>query len=130
MRHLLAAALTAVMALSACGGGDDETQAKDTVRQFFTALQKRDAAKLCDRLLSKDFLKETTLGTGDPKQECRRQFKQLKTPGFKLVRVGNVKVNGDDATVATVIERDNQAQPQVFRLKKEDGDWRLANPGA
>jgi ketosteroid isomerase-like protein len=130
MRYLLAAALTAALALSACGGGDDETQAKDTVRQFFTALQKRDAAKLCDHLLSKDFLKETTLGTGDPKQECRRQFKQLKTPGFKLVRVGNVKVNGDDATVATVIERDNQAQPQVFRLKKEDGDWRLANPGA
>jgi Domain of unknown function (DUF4878) len=130
MRPLLAAALTAVMALSACGGGDDETQAKDTVRQFFTALQKRDAAKLCDHLLSKDFLKETTLGTGDSKQECRRQFKQLKTPGFKLVRVGNVKVDGDDATVATVIERDNQAQPQVFRLKKEDGNWRLANPGA
>src|SRR3954454_18215364 len=130
MRHLLAAALTAVMALSACGGGDDETQAKDTVRQFFTALQKRDAAKLCDRLLSKEFLKQTTLGTGDPKQECRRQFKDLKTPGFKLVRVGKVTVKGDDASVATVIERDDQAQPQVFRLKKEDGDWRLANPGA
>ena len=129
MRPLLAAVLVAVMALSACGGGDDESQARDTVRQFFTALQKRDAAKLCDDLLSKQFLKETTLGTGDPKQECRRQFKDLKAPAFKLVRVGNVKVNGDDATVATVIERDNQAQPQVFRLKKEDGDWRLAKPG-
>jgi ketosteroid isomerase-like protein len=130
MRFLLAAGLIAVVALSACGGGSDETQAKDTVRQFFTALQKRDAAKLCDHLLSKDFIKQTTLGTDDPKQECRSQFKQLKTPGFKLVRVGNVKVNGDDATVATVIERDDQAQPQVFRLKKEDGNWRLANPGA
>lgn len=130
MRYLLAAVLIAAMAVSACGGGDDEAQAKDTVRQFFTALQKRDSTKLCDRLLSKQFLEETTLGTGDPKQECRRQFKDLKTPGFKLVRVGTVKVNGDDATVATVIERDNQAQPQVFRLKKEDGDWRLANPGA
>jgi ketosteroid isomerase-like protein len=130
MRVALAAMLTAVMALSACGGGNDETQARDTVRQFFTALRKRDTTKLCDELLSKDFLKETTLGTGDPKRECRRQFRQLKTPNFKLVRVGNVKVNGDDATVAAVIERDNQPQPQVFRLKKEDGNWRLANPGA
>src|SRR4051812_26446970 len=104
MRPLLAALLIAVMALSACGGGNDESEAKDTVRQFFTALQKRDAAKLCDRLLSKQFLKETTLGTGDPKQECRRQFKDLKATGFKLVRLGNVKVNGDDATVAVVIE--------------------------
>jgi ketosteroid isomerase-like protein len=130
MRHLIAATLTVVMALSACGGGSDESQAKDTVKQFFTALQKRDAAKLCDHLLSKDFIKETTLGTDDPKQECRRQFKQLKTPGFRLVRVGNVKVNGDNATVAAVIERDNQPQPQVFRLKREDGSWRLANPGA
>ncbi len=130
MRRLLIAALIAVLALSACGGGDDETDARNTVKQFFTALKKKDVDKLCDDLLSKDFLKETTLGTGDPKQECRRQFRQLKTPNFKLVRVGNVKVKGDDATVAAVIERDNQAQPQVFRLKKEDGSWRLANPGA
>ena len=130
MPRLLAAALAAVMALSACGGADDETQARDTVRQFFTALQKRDAAKLCDRLLSKQFLEQTTLGTGDAKKECRRQFKELKTTGFKLVRVGKVTVDGDRATVAAVIERDRQAQPQVFRLKKEDGDWRLANPGA
>jgi hypothetical protein len=130
MRPLLAAALTAVIGLSACGGGDDQAQVRDTVKQFFTALQKKDANKLCDRLLSKDFLKQTTLGTGDPKKECRRQFKELKTTGFKLVRVGKVTLDGDRASVAAVIERDDQAQPQVFRLKKEDGDWRLANPGA
>ena len=128
MRLVLVAVIAALMALPACGGGDDQAQAKDAVRQFFTALHERDAAKLCDHLLSKDFLKTTTLGTGDPKQECRRQFKDLKTPGFKLVRVGKVTVNGDKATVGTVIERDAQPQPQVFRLKKEDGDWRLTNP--
>jgi ketosteroid isomerase-like protein len=130
MRHLLAAALIAAMALSACGGGDDQAQARDTVRQFFVALHKRDAAKLCDHLLSKDFLKQTTFGTGDAKQECRRQFKDLKAPPFKLVRLGRVTVDGDKATVGTVIERDDQAQPQVFRLKKEAGAWRLANSGA
>jgi ketosteroid isomerase-like protein len=129
MPRLLVLFLVAALALASCGGGDDQTQAKNTVKEFFAALHKRDGAKLCNHLLSKDFVETTTLASGDrAKEECKQQFKQLKGPLFKLVRVGKAEIKGDDARVATVIERENQPQPQVFRLKKEDGDWRLANP--
>jgi hypothetical protein len=130
MRRLLTLILVASACLAACGGGDDKQQAGDTVKQFFAALQKRDTGKLCDRLLTKDLLERTTGATGDRAgQECRRQFKALKATDFKLVSVGKVTVNGDKATVRATIERQGQGQPQVFRLQKEDGDWRLANSG-
>src|SRR3979409_1443151 len=130
MRRLLTLILVASAFLAACGGGNDQQQAGDTVKQFFAALQKRDLGKLCDRLLTKDLLERTTGATGDRAgQECRRQFKALKATDFKLVSVGRATVKGDNATVAATIERQGQSQPQIFRLKKEDGDWRLANSG-
>ena len=130
MRRLLTLTLVAAACLAACGGGNDKQEARDTVKQFFTALQKRDLGKLCDRLLTKDLLQRTTGATGDRAgQECRRQFKDIKATDFKLVSVGKTSVNGDNATVQATIERQGQSQPQVFRLKKEDGDWRLANSG-
>lgn len=130
MRRLLTLTLVATAFLAACGGGNDKQQAGNTVKQFFVALQKRDTGKLCDRLLTKDLLERTTGATGDRAgQECRRQFKDLKATDFKLVSVGKATVNGDKATVQATIERQGQSQPQVFRLKKEDGDWRLANSG-
>ena len=130
MRRLLTLTMVAAACLAGCGGGNDKQEARDTVTQFFTALQKRDLGKLCDRLLTKDLLERTTGATGDRAgQECRRQFKDIKATDFKLVSVGKVTVNGDKATVQATIERQGQGQPQVFRLKKEDGDWRLANSG-
>jgi hypothetical protein len=129
MRRLLTLTLVAAACLAACGGNDKQ-EAGDTVKQFFTALQKRDLGKLCDRLLTKDLLQRTTGATGDRAgQECRRQFKDIKATDFKLVSVGKTSVNGDKATVQATIERQGQSQPQIFRLKKEDGDWRLANSG-
>src|SRR3954452_15892236 len=130
MRRLLTLTLVAAACLGACGGGNDKKDAGDTVKQFFTALQKRDVDKLCDRLLTKDFIERTTGAQGDQaRQECKSQFKLLKTTDFKLVSVGKVTVNGDNARADATIERGGQTQPQIFRLKKEDGDWRLANSG-
>jgi len=130
MRHPLAAVLVAVLALAACGGGNDEDQAKDTVRQFFTALEDKDAGKLCDDLLSKDFIEQITGATGDRAgKECRAQFTRLQATDIKLGKIDKVKVDGDRATVRATIERQGQSQPQVLRLKKEDGDWRLVAPG-
>jgi hypothetical protein len=127
MRRPLAAALVAVLALAACGGGNDEDEAKKTVEQFFTALEKKDTGKLCDDLLTKGFIEQTTGATGDrAEKECRRQFSRLKAADIKLDKVEKVKVDGDDATVRAAIDRSGQTQPQVLRLKKEDGDWRLA----
>src|SRR3954453_6028265 len=121
MRRLLILALIAAACLAGCGGGNDKQEAGDTVKQFFAALQKRDVDKLCDRLLTKDFIERTFGATGDrARQECRSEFKLLKTTDFKLVSVDKVVVSGDKARVQTTIERGGQPQPQIFRLQKED----------
>jgi hypothetical protein len=131
MRLPLVAGLVVALALLGCGGGNDEDQAKQSVEQFFTALEKKDSGKLCNDLLTKDFLEQITGATGDRAvSECKSQFKQLQATNIRLGRVDSVKVDGDTATVRATIERSGQSQPQVFRLKKEDGDWRLENPGA
>jgi hypothetical protein len=44
----------------------------------------------------------------------------------KLVKIGKAKVDGDEASVRAVIVRQGQRIDQVYRLKKEDGDWKLA----
>ena len=131
MRHALIAALVLGAVIAGCGGDTDDSDAKTTVRQFFTAISKQDAAKLCDDLLTKDFIEESTGATGDRAgQECRSQFKTLRAANIKLVKVGKTKVDGDRATVTATVEAQGQTRPQVFRLKKEDGAWRLAGGGA
>ena len=131
MRHALTAALVLGALVAGCGGDTDETDAKTTVRQFFSAIQKRDATKLCDDLLTKDFIEESTGATGDRAgEECRSQFKNLRAANVKLAKVDQVKIDGDNATVTATVEAQGQTRPQVFRLKKEDGAWRLAGGGA
>lgn len=135
MRLLPAAALVVAIGLAACGSGgrgaDDEAKAKSAVSQFFTALERRDAARLCDKLLTKDFIQQTTGATGDRAgKECRAQFRQLRTQGVRLVRVEKVRVRGDKARAVATIRTQGQTLPRVLSLKKEDGDWRLAGGGA
>ena len=126
------AALICLLALLAgCGGGDDKQEAEQTVRYFVTALQKRDADTFCDHLVTKDFLGEFSGATGDRATEsCKRELNSLTSlEKVRLVKVESTKVSGDDATVTAVIERQGQRLKQVYRLKKEDGDWKLSGAG-
>jgi hypothetical protein len=43
-----------------------------------------------------------------------------------LVRIEKTKLDGDSATVIAVLDRQGQRLRQELRLKKEDGDWKLA----
>ncbi len=126
------AALICLLALLAgCGGDDDKQEAEQTVRDFVTALQKRDADTFCDDLVTKDFLGEFSGATGDRATEsCKRELNSLTSlEKVRLVKVESTKVSGDDATVTAVIERQGQRLKQVYRLKKEDGDWKLSGAG-
>ena len=38
-------------------------------------------------------------------------------------------MDGENATVTAVLERQGQRITQKLRLKKEDGDWKLAGGG-
>src|SRR5919109_2752662 len=72
------AALICLLALLAGCGGDDERDAEQTVRDFVTALQKRDADTFCEELVTEDFLGQFSGATGDKAREsCKRELENL-----------------------------------------------------
>jgi predicted PilT family ATPase len=125
------AVLICLVALLVGCGGDDKKDAEQTVRDFVTALQKRDADTFCDKLVTEEFLGQFSGATGDKaKESCKRELNSLTSlEKVKLVKVESTKVSGDDAAVTAVIERQGQRLKQVYRLKKEDGDWKLSGAG-
>ena len=119
-----------LVALSGCGGNDTQ-DAEQTVRDCVEALNTRDADRYCDELVTKEFLENTTLSTGDEDQardSCKRELKNL-TVRVKLAKVEATKVDGDKATVTAVITRQGQRIKQKLLLEKEDGDWKLSGAG-
>ena len=124
-------ALICVLALVAGCGGDDKKDAEQTVRDFVTALRERDADTFCDDLVTKDFLGEFSGATGDKaKESCKRELKNVTgLQDVKLVKIQSTKVDGEEATVTAVLQRQGLRQRQVYRLKKEDGDWKLSGAG-
>jgi hypothetical protein len=127
-RLALLTALCALLALSACGGGDDSAEVKSTVRDFVTATNDRDGDKLCDDLLTQDYLEKATGATGDKARDaCKQQLDLITGLKLRLVKLGEPKVDGDSATVRATIATGSQQTPRVFHLQKEDGDWKLAS---
>jgi ketosteroid isomerase-like protein len=113
--------------LGGCGGGDDSSQVRHTIREFVKATNARDSDKLCADILAKDFIEQATGATGSRARDvCRRQFKSLKGLDVQLNAIRKVKVTGDNATATTVLTTQGQRQSQLFRLHKEDGHWRMA----
>jgi len=88
-----------LVAVSGCGG-DDKKDAEQTVRDFVDALNTHDADRYCDELITKEFLEKTTFNTGDE--------------ATALVRRRTTGAGASD---------------QLFKLKKEDGDFRVASSG-
>ena len=125
----LICAAAALGGLSACGG-DDREEAEQTVRDFVTATRERDEDRFCDEIVTQEFLEQTTGVTGDQaRQTCKREFRALSGLRVELTRIRRTTVDGDEATVAAVLRRQGQELRQRFRLKKEDGDWKIAGGG-
>lgn len=115
-----------LVAVSGCGG-DDKEDAEQTVRDFVEATRERDADKFCDELVTQEFLEQSIGATGDKAREsCKREFNSLSDLRVNLVRVEKTVVDGDSATVTATISSQGQRIKQKLRLKKEDGDWKLA----
>jgi hypothetical protein len=124
----LAPLLVLLLVLSACGGGDDKEEVRQTVRDFVTATNARDGDKLCDDLLTQDYLEKATGATGDQAQDaCKQQLGLITGLKLRLVKVGQPKLDGDSATVRATIATGSQQTPRSFKLQKEDGHWKLAS---
>jgi hypothetical protein len=109
------------------GDGDDKGDAEQVVRDFVTATSKRDADKLCDELLTEEFIEQATGATGDQARgACKQQLKATRGLTIELRSIRSTEVEDDEATVVAVVTVQGQDQPRTFRLKKEEGDWRLA----
>jgi hypothetical protein len=123
----------ALVALAACGSDEEGEvgEVEQTVRDFVEATNQRDEEAFCEDLVTQEFLEQSTGATGDDATEsCRKQFSRLKGLKVELVRIRSTKVDGDSAQVRAELKTQGQAQDQLLRLKKEDGDWRLTgNPG-
>jgi len=119
-----------LVAVSGCGGGDDQKDAEQTVRDFVQATRERDADKFCDQLVTEEFLEQSIGATGDKaKESCKREFRNLSGLRVRLVRIVKTELNGDRGTVTAVLDRQGERTRQELRVKKEDGDWKLAGSG-
>lgn len=131
IRRALIPSLCACVLLVGCGGGSDSNgDPEQTVRDFVKATRERDADTFCGRLVTKEFLEQTTGATGDgAKDACRRELKAVRGLDLKLVTIEKTKVDGDKATVNATLTTDGRTGPRTFRLEREDGDWKLAGGG-
>jgi hypothetical protein len=129
-RSLVAALLASMLAPLAACGGSDESEIKQTVRDFIKATRDRDADKWCGKLVTHEFLEQATGATGSKATDaCRKQIRAAKPPDVRLLKLDKPKVEDDTASVIATIEEQDRPRPQVFRLKNEDGDWRLTSAG-
>ena len=122
----IALVLALATALSACGGGDDSKDAQQAVRDFVEATNAHDGDRLCGDLLSQDYLEKYTGATGDRADDaCKQQLTLITGLKLRLVSIDGTKVDDDTATVRATIAMRGERTPRVFRLVKQDGDWKL-----
>lgn len=125
-RAAATAACLALAALSGCGGGNDKEDAEQVVRDIADATSDSDGGKFCD-LVTDQFLEQSTGAKGDKaKDACKKQVDSLRNQNVKVNKITKTEVDGDKATVTAELESQGRKRPQVFNLKKEDGDFKLA----
>ena len=114
--------------IAGCGGGNDDSEdAQQTVRDFVTAVNERDADTYCDELITNEFRERSTFAKGDRAREsCKRQLKAITGLRIRLERIGKPRVDGDKATVNVTLRRSGQRYVQRVTLEKDGGDWKIA----
>lgn len=127
-RRLAAVALAVfLLPVAACGGGGS-SDPEEVVRDFADAISGSDAEKLCQDLLSKEAREQVSGATGDSADDqCEQELGKLQARQIEIRRVVSEKVDGDNATVIAEVEQGRATGRQVFRLKKEDGDFRITS---
>jgi hypothetical protein len=122
----------AALALGGCGGGDgpsDETQVRDTLRTFATAVEKRDYQTLCDEVFAPKLLQGLeSIGLPCEVALARSTLSQVKDP---QLTVGEVTVDGKSASAEVRTSSEGRKpSSDTVELVKISGRWRVAALGA
>ena len=121
------AACAALLVLAGCGGGNDKEDAEGVVRGIAEATSASDGDKFCG-LVTDQFLEQSTGAKGDKaKDACKTQIDSLKGQKIEVTKITKTEVKGDEATVTAELSSRGRKRPQVFNLKKEDGEFKLAS---
>jgi hypothetical protein len=124
-RRVPALLATAALALGACGGGEAQDP-DEVVRDFVSATRDGDSERLCDEILSAEFIAQSTGAEEGDTEACKRQLEAVTGLRLDLVEIGRTEVNDDKAVVTATLKVQGERQRRVFRLEKHDGDWKIA----
>ena len=131
MRRLVV--IAAALALSACGTAQTSSDVKftgaqkdvaDVVDKLARAGQRRDAATICNDILSKQLLTELKSAGGDCEQEMKDAISDATDYDLQ---VRSVKVTGSNATAQ--VRQGDKGKVATFTFVKENGGWRASALG-
>ena len=127
MRRL---ALIPLLIVAGCGGGgdDDRADVERVLKNFAKAVTESDGKTFCNDLITRDYLEKTVGATGNNAvKQCEQQITQLKQGSFTIAKFDKVEIKDGKATVTAQVKTGGRTSPQVFRLEKQDGDFRLTS---
>ena len=106
--------------------GEGEVQA--TVERFFRAGNNRDAATICALVTEEQAQLFGRATEGDCESGMRALFEAEDPPRTRLI-IEDVRVLRDRATVDATITQGGETRPSSLSLIKENGKWKLTDPG-
>ena len=130
MRARLISGTVVLVLVAGCGGGgdDDNKSAQQVVRDFVTAVNEKDGKAFCTEIATREYVEKVTAAKGDSAiEQCESQIDQIRQPEYKVNKLVKTTVDGDRATVIAELAQQGQVRRQLFRLVKEDGDFRLTS---
>ena len=135
MRSLAGAALLATAALAAGGCGaaqtnssskfkGDQGQVAKVVDDLSSAGQKKDAAKICNNILSKSLVAQLKAAGGDCQQEMKKAIDDADSYDLQ---VQGVSIDGNQAQAR--VRQGKKGPFATFQFVKETGGWRATSLG-
>jgi hypothetical protein len=119
------------IALSGCGisgsGKSEQDKARDAITALVSAFNHHDYGAVCGLISAEQLAKVKRPGTS-----CEKAVSQAAPKGAAEItlRIDEVRVRGDNATVdATVSRTGGAGRAETILMVKEGGDWKFAQVG-
>jgi ketosteroid isomerase-like protein len=130
MRRLLPPLFVSCV-LAACGGESKSEDVEDAIRGWAKAANERDTKAFCNDYVTEDFAERVSGATGDnAREQCEKLLKATQRGlTIKIREVKKIEIDGDSATAVVSMVAGSAPADRLFKLKKEDGEFRIASSG-